>query len=285
MLDLQAVTCQYGNGFAIRDVTLRVAAGEMIGIVGPNGSGKTTLLRAISRRLRPRQGQILLEGRDMGRIPLNELARKLAVVAQMASAPPLTVEEYVLLGRIPHYGHFQFLETREDWQAAHRAMELTDCARLAAKSMTAISGGERQLALIARALAQEPSLLLLDEPTSYLDIAHQVRILDLIRRLNHDMGLTVLMVMHDLNAAAEYCERLVLMSGGRIRSAGTPEAVIDYRVLEAVYETVLVVRRNDMSGKPYVLPVSEAVRDRQRAAGPTTEGPSNATGSDLHADG
>jgi iron complex transport system ATP-binding protein len=278
MLEMRNVSAGYASGFMLEDINLVVPAGEVVGIVGPNGSGKTTLLRVASRALRPRRGEVLVGGRDQAHLPLKELARMLAVVPQTTGPVPMTVEEYVLLGRIPHYGHFQFLETHGDRTAARRAMELTECLAFRDHEMGAISGGERQLAVVARALAQEPKLLLLDEPTSYLDIAHQVRLLDLIRRLNKDLGLTVLMVMHDLNAASEYCHRLVLMSNGRIRSVGAPEEVIDYRVLEEVYQTVLVVGRNGISGKPFVFPVSEEIRAKRRSlrktGGGTDEGES-----------
>lgn len=263
MLSMEGVVCGYPGGFNLGEIDLAVEAGELVGVVGPNGSGKTTLIRAATRALRPRRGIVRIDGHDLWGVRMRELARTVAVVSQTADVVPMTVEEYVLLGRIPYYGHFQFLETKADRDVAQRAMEMTGCLPYRGHLMTAISGGERQLALIARALAQEPRLLLLDEPTSYLDIAHQVKLLDLIRRLNRDLKLTVIMVMHDLNAASEYCERLVLMSKGRIRMAGIPEEIIDYQVLEEVYETVLIVGRNGISGKPFVFPVSEDVRARR----------------------
>lgn len=265
MLELENVSCGYAGGFALDGISLGIKPGELVGIVGPNGSGKTTLLRAASRSLRPRSGTVRIHGEDIWHQRPALLARTLAVVSQTADIVPMTVAEYVLLGRIPHYGHFQFLETHADWDIARRAMEMTECLPFKDHLMTAISGGERQLALIARALAQEPKLLLLDEPTSYLDIAHQVRLLDLIRRLNRELTLTVVMVMHDLNAASEYCERLVLMSHGQVRAVGEPDEVMDYQVLEEVYETVLVVGRNSISGRPCVFPVSEDVQKRRQS--------------------
>jgi iron complex transport system ATP-binding protein len=173
----------------------------------------------------------------------------------------MTVEEFVLLGRIPYYERFRFLETKNDLKIARDAMALTDSLRLKDQFMSQISGGERQLALIARALAQEPKLLLLDEPTTYLDITHQVGILDLVRRLNRNFGLTVIMVLHDLNLAGEYCQRLVLLDRGEIRKFGFPEEVLDYRIIEEVYKTVVVVEENPISHKPYVLAISEDARE------------------------
>lgn len=261
MLNISQLTCGYDSGFAIRDIDLHVATGEIIGIIGPNGSGKTTLLKAITKALKPVSGVILLEGKSIWRMKIRELARKIAVVSQSTETGFMTVEEFVLLGRIPYYGRFRFLETKNDLQIARDAMALTDSLRLKDQLMSQISGGERQLALIARALAQEPKLLLLDEPTTYLDITHQVGILDLIRRLNRNFGLTVVMVMHDLNLAGEYCQRLALINMGKIHKFGLPEEVLDYRIIEDVYKTVVVIEKNPISRKPYVLAISEVARE------------------------
>jgi iron complex transport system ATP-binding protein len=170
---------------------------------------------------------------------------------------PVTVEEFVLLGRIPHFRAMQFVESRHDRDVASRCMELTDTLRLRDKPIQHLSGGERQLAQIARALAQEPRLLLLDEPTAHLDITHQVTVMDLLRKLVRELDLTVVMVLHDLNLASEYCDRLALISQGRVFKTGVPRDVIDYRVIEEVYKTVVVVNENPVSGKPYVLIVPE----------------------------
>jgi iron complex transport system ATP-binding protein len=265
MLAINDLTCGYAcpasSGFFIRDINLRVVPGEIIGIIGPNGSGKTTLLRAITMVLKPMRGVILLEGENIRRMKIRDLARKVAVVSQSAEFGFMTVEEFVLLGRTPYYEGFRFLETKNDLEIARHAMTLTDSLKLKDHLMSRISGGERQLALIARALAQEPKLLLLDEPTTYLDIAHQVSILDLIRRLNKNFGLTVMMVLHDLNLAGEYCHRLALFNNGEIYKFGLPEEVLDYRVIEEVYKTVVVVEKNPISQKPYVLAISEAARE------------------------
>jgi len=249
------------SGFFIRDINLRVASGEIIGIIGPNGSGKTTLLRTITRVLKPMHGAIFIEGENIRRMKTGALARKVAVVSQSAESGFMTVEEFVLLGRTPYYERFRFFETKNDLQIARDAMALTDSLKLKDKFMGQISGGERQLALIARALAQEPKLLLLDEPTTFLDITHQVGILDLVRRLNRNFGLTVIMVLHDLNLAGEYCHRLALFNNGEIYKFGLPEEVLDYHIIEEVYKTVVVVEKNPISHKPYVLAISEAARE------------------------
>jgi iron complex transport system ATP-binding protein len=264
MLDISNLTCGYDSGFAIRNINLRVPAGEIIGIIGPNGSGKTTLLRAITRSLKPSGGVIRLDGADIRRMKIRDLARKIAVVSQSAESGFMTVEEFVLLGRTPYYDRFRFLETKNDLKIARNAMASTDALRLKDQIMSRISGGERQLALIARALAQEPKLLLLDEPTTYLDITHQMGILDLIRRLNINFALTVIMVLHDLNLAGEYCHRLALFNKGAIYKFGLPEEVLDYRIIEDVYKTVVIVEKNPISRKPYVMAVSEAAQEANR---------------------
>lgn len=262
MLEIKSLTCGYDSKLVLQDVNLDISPGEVVGIIGPNGSGKTTLLRTITRVLKPKKGVVLFEGNDIGQMGFKELAKKVAVVSQGSEAKGMTVEEFVLLGRIPYYQRFQFLETKKDMEIAKRCMSLTDTFRFKDQLMEEISGGERQLALIARALTQEPALLLLDEPTTHLDITHQVGILDLVRRLNREFGLTVIMVLHDLNLASEYCDRLILISHGRIHKIGRPEEVLNYQTIEEVYQTVVVVEKNPISSKPYVLIVSEEERQK-----------------------
>jgi ABC-type cobalamin/Fe3+-siderophores transport systems, ATPase components len=241
-----------------------VEQGELLGIIGPNGSGKTTLLRAITRFLRPIKGEVIFEGKDIWQVSLKELSQKIAVVTQNPQANFMSVEEFVLLGRIPYYERFQFLETNKDKEIAKRCMTLTDTLKLKDQFMSEISGGEKQLVLIARALAQEPKLLLLDEPTAHLDITHQVGILDLIRRLNRDFGLTVIMVLHDLNLAGEYCRKLLLIDNGRIYKVGQPDEIFNYRDIENVYKTKVLIERNPISLKPYIVLVSGEEREGLR---------------------
>ncbi len=267
MLEIGNLRCSYDSGFAIRDINLSVKQGEIIGIIGPNGSGKTTLLRAVTGILRPEQGKILLDGQDLSRMSARDIARKIAVVSQNSEPAFLTVEEFVLLGRIPHFRKYQFFESKEDREIVHEAMTLTDSFRFRDHPVECISGGEQQLALFARALAQQPKLMLLDEPTAHLDITHQSAMLDLVRKFNGRFGLTVLLVLHDLNLASEYCHRLVLMNEGMIRKVGTPEEVIDYKIIEEVFKTVVVVEKNPLSSKPFVMIVSEEIREKSGTGG------------------
>lgn len=264
MLCIRGLGCGYYDRQILRDINLEVSAKEMVGIIGPNGSGKTTLLRAVSRMLKPKVGSIHLDDKDIWQMKYRELAKKIAVVSQGLPEETLTVEEFVLLGRIPYFGSLQFLETNHDFKVAKECMILTDVLRLKDRPIGRISGGERQLALIARALTQEPALLLLDEPTTYLDIAHQVGMLDLIRRFNRKIGLTVLMVLHDLNLASEYCDKLVLLCNGKVYKQGTPEEVLNYKTIEEVYKTVVVVEKNPISQKPYILLVSEEEKEKRK---------------------
>jgi len=260
MIEIQHFTGGYRSKVVLNDIDLDVRRGEFVGIIGPNGSGKTTLVRAMVRTVRPFAGTIRFEGNDIKQMGFKELARKIAVVSQSPPVVAMTVKEYVLLGRVPHYGRLRFFETEEDTRIAEHAMELTDTLAFKDRYISETSGGEMQLALIARALTQEPALLILDEPTAHLDITHQVGVLDLMRRLNRELGLTVLIVLHDLNLASEYCDRIVLMDGGRIKKTGKPEEVLNYRDIEEVYRTVVVVERNPLSLKPFVLIVPEEVK-------------------------
>jgi iron complex transport system ATP-binding protein len=263
MLEIKNLVCGYDTKFTLQDIDFKVEDKELVGIIGPNGSGKTTLLRAITRILKPTKGAILLDRRNIWQMRFKELARQIAVVPQSFGGIDLSVEDFVLLGRIPHLARFQFLESKNDLGIAVKCMELTDTFKLKGQLMSEISGGERQLALIARALTQEPRLLLLDEPTAHLDITHQVGILDLIKRLNRELGLTVIIVLHDLNLASEYCQRLMLLNEGRIHKIGSPDEVLNYKIIEEVYKTIVVVERNPISSKPYILLVSEEERQKR----------------------
>lgn len=264
MIEIKDLMCGYDARFSLKEINLKVCRGEVVGIIGPNGSGKTTLIRAMSRMLKPQKGMVFFEGRNVWSMGPKELAVNMAVVSQSVDTAGMTVEEFVLLGRTPHFNRFQFMETKKDLETAEAAMRLTDIYKLKDRFMAHMSGGERQLALVARALAQEPKALLLDEPTTHLDIAHQAVILDLVKRLNKELGITVIVVLHDLNLASEYCERIVLMNGGRVYKAGSPGEVLTYQIIEAAYNTVVIVEKNPVSSKPYVLIVPEEERRRKK---------------------
>lgn len=256
-LIIENFSCGYPNRFVLNNIGFEIQKGCFAGIIGPNGSGKTTLFKGISGELPTLAGNSKLNGNFIQKMSLKEKAQNIAVVTQNIEFGNMTVEEYVLMGRIPYQSQFQFFETREDIEIAEKYITLTGISELRDKNMNALSGGEQQLAGIARALTQEPQLLLLDEPTSHLDITHQVQILNLIRRLSENLGLTVLMIIHDLNLAGEYCDSLIMMQKGSLRKMGTPHEVLNYMDIEAVYDTVVITRTNPVSGKPVVFLVSE----------------------------
>ena len=257
MLEVKNLSCGYDSKVILKDINFRLKEKEILGIIGPNGSGKTTLFRAITRIINSMKGEILLEGKDVKELSFIELAKKVACVSQSANIElDITVEDYVLLGRTPHRKKYQFLDSCIDEEIVTRALALTDTLRFRDRLLSELSGGERQLVSLSRALSQEPRLLLLDEPTSHLDITHQVRILNLVKRLNREEGITVIVILHDLNLASEYCDRLVLVNNGGIHKIGSPGEVLTYQVIEEVYETLVVVKENPISSKPFVFIVS-----------------------------
>jgi iron complex transport system ATP-binding protein len=252
-LQMQHVSGGYFKEDIVRDVSLAVAKGDFLGLIGPNGSGKTTLLRLVTRALSLRAGKVIFRGKDIFTMQLKELCREVAFVGQdVATAFPYTVMEYVLMGRIPHLKRLQF-ETKKDLAIAEKALQETGTLSLQKKRINELSAGERQRVIIAQALTQEPQLLFLDEPTSHLDIGHQIQVLDLLKRLNRRDALTIVMVLHDLNLASAYTNRLALLDQGKIYKEGTPAEVLTYQNIEAVYKTVVLVHENPVTHKPNVL--------------------------------
>ncbi|KPK22139.1 MAG: hypothetical protein AMJ76_00715 [Dehalococcoidia bacterium SM23_28_1] len=267
MLGIHDLTVVYGQIVALRQVSLSLAAGELLGVVGPNGSGKSTLIRAITRLVRPLGGDIRLDGKEVGRLSQRELARWAAVVPQNPYLPDaFTVLEVALMGRTPHLGLLQS-EGRADLAAVRRALEQTDTWHLAGRRMGELSGGERQRVVVARALAQETPLLLLDEPTAHLDMGHQAAVLDLVRRLCRTEGKAVLAAVHDLSLAGQYCDRLVMLNEGRVVGEGEPEEVLSPELLTSVYGTRVSVFSHPLTGRPVVTPLSEAARPDVEAKG------------------
>ena len=253
----------YGDAPVIDDVSLQLAAGEMLGVIGPNGSGKSTLLRLLSGVLRPNAGDVRIHGRPLAEYSQREIARTVAAVQQDAVIDfPFSVTEVVLMGRSPHLGGFAFEDDR-DVQIARAAMARTGVLELAARSIHELSGGERQRVVLARALAQETGILLLDEPGAFLDIRHEVELYDLLHDLQGE-GKSIITVLHDLNLAALYCDRVLLMNAGRVFRVGTPAEVITYANVTAVYQTEVYVDANDITGAVNVLPLSRAYRERLR---------------------
>src|SRR5579883_300680 len=240
LLSVRNVTFGYGRQPLLYALNMQVNAGEIVGLLGPNGSGKTTLLRLISGVLRPQSGQILLEGRDLQQLGRRGAAQRIAVVPQELHMPfAFTVQHMVSLGRTPFTGPFGTL-AKYDHEIVQEAMEAADIVSLAGRVFNELSGGERQRVMIAMAFAQQPRLLLLDEPTSHLDIKYQIETLELVQRLNRERGVTVIAAMHDLNLAARYFPRLLLFQRGIVADAG-PAEVLEPDLLSRVYGTSVQV--------------------------------------------
>lgn len=253
LLKINNLSGGYFKEDIIRDLSLNVKQGDFLTIIGPNGSGKTTLLRLATRVLPLRKGEIFYRDENILRMNLKEFCRRVAFVSQDISTNfSFTVMELVLMGRIPHLKRLQY-ETKRDIEIADEKLGLTDTLNLKDKRIDELSAGERQRVIIARALAQEPELLFLDEPTAHLDIGHQVQALDLLKKLNRENGLTIVMIMHDLNLASAYSNRIALLDKGSIYKEGTPEEVLTYQNIEAVYKTIVLVNNNSVTGKPNVV--------------------------------
>jgi iron complex transport system ATP-binding protein len=259
VLDVRGLTVAYASGkraiVALRDVSLGLAAGEVLGLVGPNGSGKTTLIRAVTRVVKPVSGAVWLDGVDVRSSSQMEVARRVAVVPQEPALPEaFSALECVLMGRTPH---LRLLENEgaQDFEAARRAMERTGTWEFAERPVGELSGGERQRVVVARALAQETPVLLLDEPTAHLDIGHQASVLALMRTWCREEGKAVLAVVHDLTLAAACCDRLLLLRpGGTVAAEGKPEDILRADVLSAVYGAEVEVFAHPRTGRPVVAP-------------------------------
>jgi iron complex transport system ATP-binding protein len=249
IIEIKSLSCAYGEHVVLQDINLRLAAGEMVGLLGPNGSGKSTLLLALAGVIKPRQGRVRVAGQDVHESDARWRARQMAAVPQKITVSfPFKCLSAVLMGRYPHlqgWGDY----SRQDLDLALAAMEQTGTLHLATRLLPEVSGGEAQMVMIARALAQEAPILLLDEATSALDAAHKIQIFDLLQQKNRQ-GLTVLGVMHDINLAALYCRRLVFLKQGRIMADGPKAATFTADFLSELYETEIRVGRHPITGDP-----------------------------------
>jgi iron complex transport system ATP-binding protein len=253
LLSVHGLTVSYAAHTVLRDVSFEVARGDLVVVLGPNGAGKTTLLRTIAKVVSPKVGTVLLDGRDIAKLPVGQLMKTLSVVPQSeGSVFSFTVQDIVAMGRTPHLPPLAPLSQR-DWQIIREAMEATDVWELRDRLFTELSGGEQRRVLIAKALAQEPQLLLLDEPTANLDLHYQLEVVELIQRLNRERGITVLAVLHDLNLAAMLGYRFILMHRGRIYALGNADEVLTPQNIQQVYGVPVVVTRHPLNGKPIIL--------------------------------
>jgi iron complex transport system ATP-binding protein len=264
MIDLQIcqVSFSYLDGLVLHNIDLSIKAGEIVGLLGPNGSGKTTLLKLASGILKPTQGEIKLDGSSLSQLSRKSIARNIAVVPQQFHIPfAFTASEVVMLGRTPFLRPLAE-ETEADRQLVNNALELVGIRELKERRFDELSGGERQKVILAMALAQQPKLLLLDEPTVHLDITHQVEILELVKRLNVEEGLTVIAAMHDLNLAALYFDRLILLKEGKVWADGTPNQVLTEAKISEVFSASVRVEQHPLTGVPHIviMPKGSATR-------------------------
>jgi iron complex transport system ATP-binding protein len=254
MLEIESLSVSYGRRKVLDRVSLEVKAGEMLVVIGPNGAGKSTLIRAVSGALPINQGRMRVSGKDLQRLSTSQRARQLAVVPQARNLPAaVTVYQSVLMGRTPYLGWLGH-SSEQDHQKVISALEKTSCLELAERPVGELSGGEQQRILLARALAQDTPVLLLDEPTTHLDLQHQSRLLNLVHGLARQQNLAVLMVLHDLNMASIYSDRIALLVDGELKALGKPDDVLTEENLTQVYQVPVHVVPHPSYGSPLILP-------------------------------
>jgi len=270
-LTARGLRVAYGDRRVLHDVDLAVPDSAVTAIVGPNGCGKSTLLKTLARVLAPESGTVCLDGRSLHHLPTRQVAHQVGLLPQGAVVPEqLTVADLVSRGRYPHRGMFGRW-TMDDHAAVEDALAATTTAELRDRPVDELSGGQRQRVWIAMVLAQQTPLLLLDEPTTYLDLAHRLEVLRLLRRLNHDRGVTVVMVLHDLHEAARYADHLVAMADGRIVAEGCPVATITPELVQAVFGVHCMTVTDPVCGAPLIIPLDGPEEAVVRTAAPPAE--------------
>ena len=260
VLKAERIRCGYGDADVLRGIDLDLERGDFIGVIGPNGSGKSTLLKALSAVIGLKEGSVYLFGSRIDELSSKKIARRVGVIPQDTIVNfAFSVMDIVLMGRTPHLRRFQSVG-KKDLDMVYEAMDWTSTIHLKDRLITELSGGERQRVIIARALAQETDILFLDEPTSHLDINHQVEIFDLLHNLNREKNLTILCVSHDLNFSAEYCRRIMLLKNGVRFRYGTPQEIITAENIKEVYGADVVVQPSPVGGAPHIVIVSKKNR-------------------------
>jgi iron complex transport system ATP-binding protein len=256
------LTVAYDGAAVLDGLDVHVPRGQITAVVGANGCGKSTLLRALARLIRPRHGSVLLDGRAIRELPSRELARRLGMLPQSPVAPDgITVADVVARGRYPHQGLFRRWSARDE-QAVADALAATGTTELSGRPIDELSGGQRQRAWIAMALAQQTDVLLLDEPTTFLDLAHQIEVLDLLDALVAERGRTVVMVLHDINQACRYADQLVAVRDGRVHASGPPGEIVDAAFIRDVFALDARVVEDPVTGTPLCLPIAQPRRSR-----------------------
>ncbi len=261
-ISINSLSYSYGNDRVLSEVSYDVEKGSFFNVIGPNGSGKSTLMKVLAGVLRYKKGRVLVSGKNLTNYSGKELARHVAYVPQTASAEfPFTVEELVLLGRSPHQGMLG-INSEKDHFIANQAMDFTDIKALSEKKIDRVSGGERQRVFIARAICQQPEIMLLDEPASSLDLAHQIKLMDLLERLKNETHITIIMVSHDINLAAMYSDAMVLIKNGSVVKQGSAAEVIKPSILNDIFQCSFLVDENPAGNCPRISPIPEKFKGK-----------------------
>ncbi len=264
MLHIDNMSYEHSSLFRLKEIGLTISTGSIVSLIGPNGSGKSTLLRVMARLLVPKSGGILLDGKNIHHMKTKEVAKQLAMLPQMQEhLLDLTVKELVEFGRHPHQDG-RSNQTSKDKEIVDWALHVTNMESMAYRLLPSLSGGERQRAWISMAIAQQPNILLLDEPTTYLDIAHQLEIMELIQELNRSQNMTIIMVLHDINQAAEYSDELFVMQQGEIQYTGTPQEVLTQKMFQQVFRIDVDLHENE--GIPFYKPKRKNRREKSEYA-------------------
>jgi iron complex transport system ATP-binding protein len=254
-LEINNLNFEYTGVKVLKDINFKIKDGEFVSIIGPNGSGKSTLLKLINNIYRPKSGNILIYGKNINKYKAKDLAKKVALVPQNININyEFSVEDIVLMGRYPYIGRFG-KEGDEDYEIINESLKLTNTYSLKKRNINEISGGERQRVIIAKALAQKPSLILLDEPTSHLDINYQIEILTLLRKLNKNKGSTIILVIHDINLASRYSDNLILLNKGKVLGIGKPNEVINKYNIEKAYNLKVAIEKNRITDSIQITPL------------------------------
>lgn len=253
-IEIKGLQVKYGNKLAVKDADIQINDGEIVTIIGPNGSGKSTIIKAMSRCLKPSKGEILLDGININKIPTKNISKKMAVLPQVKHVSgDITVETLVSYGRYPHLSFGKRL-SKKDRETIDWAIEKTGLREIRTRNVVTLSGGERQRAWIAMALAQQPEILILDEPTTYLDISYQLETLELIKELNESLCITVVMVLHDLNQACRYSDRIYVIDQGEICKSGPPCDIMNEELLKDIFRIKAHVYEDKVNCCPYFIP-------------------------------
>lgn len=254
-LEINNLSFGYNGDLVLKDISFKVRDSQFISIIGPNGSGKSTLLKILNNLYKPKTGNILIHGKDIVNYKGKNLAKKVALVPQDTNIEyDFSVEDIVLMGRHPYIGRFE-KEKEVDYEIVNEALRLTNTAHLRDRNINKISGGERQRVIIAKALAQKPDIILLDEPTSHLDINHQMEILTLLKNLNKEKGATIILAIHDINLANRYSDNIILLNKGTILGMGVPSEVVNSHNIEKAYNLKVVVEKNQITDSIHITPL------------------------------